>query len=97
MEPSDTPQPAVSLPSPASPSPRSGLDQMFARLPGTAVQLFTIERLSQALLSSLQAPSADNQWRWALLGTIVVIVVPATASSAFDLLRQWLSKRSSQP
>lgn len=92
MERSDTPSPAASPPLQPSPFHRSGLDHLLAKLPGTAVQLFTIQKLSQALLVSLQGPSVDRQWPWALLGTLIVIVVPATASSAFDFLGRFLSK-----
>lgn len=86
-----TPPPAVSPPSPPSPLPRSGLDSMLSKLPGTAVQFYALYKLAPALMLSLASP-ADDRWKWVLLG-FVGIVAPALVSNAFDIARQFLSKR----
>jgi hypothetical protein len=93
MASSDTPPPVASPLSAPSPLPKSGLDSFLEKLPGTSVQLYTVHRLSLALLESLRAPSADDRWRWALLGTIVVVVLPAAASSLFGLFDRFLSSK----
>jgi hypothetical protein len=91
MDSPDTPPPAASPLSPASQLPRSGLDSLLSKLPGTAVQLYALHLLQPVVLSSM-ALCAEQRWRWALL-SFVVVVVPTFAWSAFDIARQFLNTR----
>lgn len=92
MESSDTPSPAALPPAPPSllPVPRSGLDSLLSKLPGTAVQLYALHQLQPTLLVSC---ADETRFRLGLLG-FVVIVAPAAVWSAFDLARHFLSKRT---
>jgi hypothetical protein len=92
MERSDTPPPVASPPLQPSLLPRSGLDSLLSKLPGTAVQLYALHKLHPVLLEAMRTPCSDDRWRWALLG-FVGLVTPAAVLGAFDLLRQWLALR----
>lgn len=90
-----TPQPAASPPSPPPSSPRSGLDQLLSKLPGTAVQLYALHQLQPVVLTSM-GQCVDQRWRWALL-SFVVLVVPTLAWSALDTARLFLGSKPRSP
>lgn len=92
MESSVTPLPVASPPSPPSLLPRSGLDQLLSKLPGTAVTIYALHKLQPVLLEAMRTQCNDDRWRWALLG-FIGLVVPAVVLGAFDLFRQWLAHR----